>query len=284
MSTAANDSCKGRVFLVTGANTGIGRATATELARRGGEVIIACRSIEKAQPAVEEIKRATGNGAVELLTLDLASFESIRRAAGEFLARDRPLHVLVNNAGLAARGSTADGFELVFGVNHLGHFLFTNLLLPRLRASAPARVVTVASRAHYRAKGIDFEAIRRPTATTTAFSEYGVSKLANVLFSAELARREAGTGITTYSVHPGVIASDIWRRLPWPVRSIFKAFMQTAEDGARPVVELATDPAHAGETGLYYDEHAKAKYPSRVAQDLALAKRLWDESARAVGV
>src|SRR4051794_13583429 len=224
-------SLRGRVCLITGANTGIGRVTATELAKRGARVLLACRSLEKARPVAEAIRADTHNDTVEALELDLASFESVRRMAAGLLARDLPLHLLINNAGLAARGLTADGFELVFGTNHLGHFLLTNLLLDRLRASVPARVVTVASRAHYQPAGIDFEAVRRPTSSVTALSEYGVSKLANVLFSAELARRTAGSGITTYALHPGVIASDIWRRIPWPIRPIALSFMSSLDDG-----------------------------------------------------
>lgn len=271
-------SLQGRVHLITGANTGIGRATATELARRGGRVVMACRSLDKARPVAEAIRAETHNDAVELVELDLASFASIRRAAAELLARDLPVHVLINNAGLAARGLTADGFELVFGTNHLGHFLLTQLLLERLRASAPARVVTVASRAHYKAPGIDFEAVRRPTASVTALKEYEVSKLANVLFSAELARRTAGTGITTYAVHPGVIASDIWRRIPWPIRPIALSFMDTNEEGAAAVLDCAVSPARAAESGLYY-HHSRPREPSRLARDPELARRLWEQSA-----
>jgi retinol dehydrogenase-12 len=276
-------SLRGRVCLITGANTGIGRATAAQLARRGARVLLACRSLDKARPVADAIRSEAKNDAVELLELDLASFDSIRRMAAALLARDLPLHLLINNAGLAARGQTAEGFELVFGTNHLGHFLLTNLLLDRLRASAPARVVTVASRAHYQAKKIDFEAVRRPTASRTAFPEYQVSKLANVLFSAELARRTAGSGITTYAVHPGVIASDIWRRIPWPIRPIALSFMSSLEEGARAVLECAVNPAHASETGLYYDE-GKLRSASKLAQDPELARRLWEESARWCGL
>jgi retinol dehydrogenase-12 len=276
-------SLRGRVCLITGANTGIGRVTAAHLAHRGARVLLACRSLEKARPVVEAIRAETHNEAVELLELDLASFESVRRMAAALLARDLPLHLLINNAGLAAPGQTADGFELVFGTNHLGHFLLTNLLLERLRASAPARVVTVASRAHYGARGIDFETVRRPTSSMTAFPEYQVSKLANVLFSAELARRTAGTGITTYALHPGVIASDIWRRVPWPVRPIMLSFMSSLEDGAQAVLECAVGPARATETGLYYHE-GRLQKPSRLAEDPELARRLWEESARWCGI
>jgi NAD(P)-dependent dehydrogenase (short-subunit alcohol dehydrogenase family) len=280
---ASADPLRGRVYLITGANTGIGRATALALARRGARVLMGCRSRERGQPALEQIRAETGNDGVELVEMDLGSFASIRRAAAALLARDLPLHVLINNAGLAARGRTADGFELVFGVNHLGHFLLTNLLLERLRASAPARVVTVASRGHYKARGIDFEAVRRPTLTRVALHEYEVSKLANVLFSAELARRTAGTGITTYALHPGVIASDIWRRLPWPIRPIALGFMDTNETGAAHVLDCAVNPARASETGRYYSE-GRERTPSRLAQDLALARELWERSAAWCGL
>ena len=158
---------RGKTYLVTGANTGIGRVTAEALAGRGGKVFLACRSEEKAAPVIEGIRKA--GGLAEFLALDLGSLRSVREAAARFLARDEPLHVLVNNAGLAgSRGATADGFELLFGTNHLGPFLFTNLLLPRLRASAPARIVNVASKSHYQARGIDWDLLREPTRTITA--------------------------------------------------------------------------------------------------------------------
>jgi NAD(P)-dependent dehydrogenase (short-subunit alcohol dehydrogenase family) len=153
--------------MVTGGNTGIGRATEAGLARRGGRVYVACRSQEKGRRAVADIVAATGNDAVAFLPLDLADLVSVRRCAGEFLALGEPLHVLINNAGVAGqRGVTRDGFELAFGVNHLGHFALTTALLDRLAASAPARVVTVASDSHYQASGVDFGAVRRPTART----------------------------------------------------------------------------------------------------------------------
>ncbi len=162
---------------------------------------------------------ATGNEAVSFLPRDLGDLASVPMCAEEFLARGEPLHVLINNGGVAgARGITADGFELAFGVNHLGHFALTAALLGCLAASAPARVVTVSSDSHYQAKGIDFEAVRRRTASVTGLPEYAVSKLSNVLFTQELARRLDGRGVTAYALHPGVVASDIWRRLPWPVR------------------------------------------------------------------
>lgn len=282
MTTSSPLSGKG--VIVTGANTGIGRVAAIEIAKLGATVILACRSLEKTKRVIDEIQKITDSDRVQFLALDLASFESIRRAAEMFLESDWPLHVLINNAGLAGhRGVTSDGFEITFGTNHLGHFLFTNLLLDKLKASAPSRIVNVSSKSHYRAKAIDFEAVKEHTRTVTGLGEYEVSKLANVLFTKELARRLEGTGVTTYALHPGVVASDAWRRVPWPVRGLMKRFMITVEDGAKTTVHCATSDAVKDETGLYYDE-CKERRPSKVASDEALAKRLWMQSAEWVGL
>jgi retinol dehydrogenase-12 len=276
MSTDSGE-LSGRTFLVTGANTGIGRATAAGLAGRGGRVYLACRSEQKGRAAVAAIAAATGNEAVSFLPLDLADLASVRRCAEQFLARDEPLHVLINNGGVAGqRGITPDGFELAFGVNHLGHFALTTALLDRLAASAPARVVTVSSDSHYQATGIDFEAVRRPTASVTGMREYAVSKLANVLFSQELARRAEGRGITTYALHPGVVASDIWRRLPWPVRPLIKLRMISPEDGARTSLYCATAPEVAQVSGRFY-EKCREREASAVATP-ELAGTLWQRS------
>jgi len=267
----------GRTFLITGANTGIGRATAVDLAKRGGRVYVACRSEQKGRAAVDAILAGTGNPAVTFLPLDLADLASVRRCAELFLSRQEPLHVLINNAGVAGqRGTTKDGFELAFGVNHLGHFALTSLLLDCLAASAPARVVTVSSDAHYQARGIDFEAVRRRTASTTGWREYAVSKLSNVLFTQELARRADGRGVTTYALHPGVVASDIWRRVPWPVRPLMKLRMLTTEQGARTSLLCATSPEVAQATGRFYD-NSRERAPSAVATP-ELARALWERS------
>jgi NAD(P)-dependent dehydrogenase (short-subunit alcohol dehydrogenase family) len=268
---------KDRTFLVTGANTGIGRATASALARQGGRVYIVSRSREKGEEAVAGIKASTGNEAVWFLPLDLADLDSVRACASAFLAKGEPLHVLVNNAGVAGRrGLTRQGFELMFGVNHLGHFALTNALLGCLTASAPARVVTVASDAHYSARGIDFEAVRRPARGITGLHEYAVSKLCNVLFSQELARRTAGTGVTSYALHPGVVASDIWRRVPWPVRPLMTRRMLTVDEGAATSLYCATSPDVAQDSGKFYDKCAE-RAPSRVATP-ELAAELWKRS------
>ncbi len=267
----------GRTFLVTGANTGIGLATAKALAREGARVYVACRSRAKSEEAVAGIKASAGSDSVWLLPLDLADLDSVRSCAGEFLARGEPLHVLVNNAGVAGqRGLTRQGFELMFGVNHLGHFALTQLLLGRLTESAPARVVTVASDAHHSARGVDFEAVRRRTRGITGLREYAVSKLCNVLFSQELARRTAGTGVTTYALHPGVVASDIWRRVPWPARQLVTRRMLSVDEGAATSLYCATSAEVAQDSGLFYDACAP-----RAASEVAtgeLAAELWKRS------
>ena len=268
---------KGRTYLVTGANTGIGKETARVLAGRGARVVIAGRSEEKTRAAMKEIADDTGNTDLDFVPLDLGDLDSVRAAAATFLASGDPLHVLVNNAGLAgSRGMTKSGFELAFGTNHVGTFLFTELLRDHVVASGPGRIVNVASTAHYRAPGIDWEAIRRPTVTRTGFDEYGVSKLANVLHAQELGRRLEGTGVTTYSLHPGAVASDVWREVPFGLRHIIKLFMKSVEQGARTTLYCATSPDVAGQTGRYYDDE-REKTPSKVATP-ELAAELWERS------
>jgi retinol dehydrogenase 12 len=273
----------GRTFLVTGGNTGIGLATAMELARRGGRVYLACRSESKGSHAVASIVAATGNADVMYLPLDLADLRSVRACADAFLATGQPLHVLINNAGVAGRrGVTSDGFELTFGVNHLGHFALTMALLDRLTASAPARVVTVSSDSHYQATGIDFTALRRRTSGLTGLSAYAVSKLCNVLFTQELARRLGEGGVTTYALHPGTVASDIWRRVPWPVRPLVTARMLTTEQGAATSLFCATSPDVAAHSGRFYDD-CRERQPSKVAT-ADLGKILWERSEAWTGV
>ena len=241
-------------------------------------VFLACRSRERTAPVIEEIRRLGIGAQAEWLPLELSSFNSVCAYAATFLERGLPLHLLVNNAGLAgARGLTPSGFEFVFGVNHMGHFLLTQLLLGRLRESAPARVVTVASRAHIHALGINWVALRRPTATLLGIREYAVSKLANVLFSAELGRRLRDSGVTTYALHPGVIDSDIWRRLPGPLRALNRLRLVSVEEGAKTTLHCALAPALADETALYYSD-CRPVQPSPVGQDAVLAAELWQRS------
>jgi NAD(P)-dependent dehydrogenase (short-subunit alcohol dehydrogenase family) len=272
----------GKNIVVTGANTGIGEATAAALAARGARVVLACRSEDKTRPVLEAIRAKGGDAA--FLALDLASLASVRAAADRLIEEGRAVDVLVNNAGLAGlRGATKDGFEVAFGTNHLGHFLLTMRLAPLLAKAPAARIVNVSSMSHYDAKGIDWDALRAPTRTVTGLPEYAVSKLANVLFTAELARRVGSTtGIRSYALHPGVVASDAWRQIPWPIRPIIKLFMITNEDGAATTLHCATSPDVAGDDGRYYDK-CREKKPSKLARDPELARALWAKSVEWTG-
>lgn len=283
MSADKQRELTGKVHLVTGSNTGIGRATAEALAARGAHVVLANRSEERTAPVLEAIRYA--GGSAEFLQLELDDLASVRATADRFLASGSKLHVLVNNAGLAGKhGLTKDGFELTFGTNYLGPYLLTRLLLPLLRRHAPARIVNVSSASHYQAKrGIDWEAVRRKTASTTGLPEYEVSKLAQVLFTRKLAAGEAGPGVHSYALHPGTIASDVWREVPAPARFLIKLFMRSAEEGARTSIYCASSPEVADHDGHYYDDRCKERRPSRLALDDALANELWERSDRWVG-
>ena len=280
---SAIDDLSGRTFLVTGASSGIGRETSRELASRGARVFLAGRSENKTRSVMEVIAEQTGNRALQFLHLDLGDLTSVRTCADELLRTGELLHGLINNAGLAGqRGMTRSGFELAFGTNYVGPFLLTGLLLDRLRQSAPARIVNVSSVGHYRAPGIDYEGVRQPTKSRTGLPEYSVSKLANVLHAQELARRLEGDGVTTYSLHPGEIATDVWRRVPWPVRALIKLRMQSPEEGAKTSLYCATSPEVADESGHYYDDCRRTE-PSSVATP-ELAAELWDRSIAWVGL
>ena len=201
----------------------------------------------------------------------------MRTAARAFLDSHEALHVLVNNAGVAGqRGLTAQGFELAFGINHLGHFLLTTMLLDRLRSSAPARIVNVSSVGHLQARGIDHDALRRPTKSITGMPEYAVSKLCNVAFTQELARRLPPSEVAAYSLHPGAIASDIWRRVPWPVRPALTLFMKSPKQGAATSLYCATSPELDGASGGYYVDCREE--PTNPVATPALATELWERS------
>lgn len=274
-------SMSGKVALVTGATAGIGRVTARALAERGATVVIMSRNAEKCARVADELRKTTGHSSIEPLPADLSSQTQVRRAAAEFKSRFDRLDVLVNNAGAAylKRRETIDGIEATFALNHLGYFLLTTELLDLLKRSAPARIVCVASNAHYMAKqGLDFNDIESKR-RYRGFPVYGASKLANVLFTRELARRLEGTGVTANALHPGVVATEFVAAMPWVVRAYFKLFGISAEKGAETSIHLATAPEVEGVTGKYFVEKRETK-PSRAALDDAAALRLWELSER----
>jgi NAD(P)-dependent dehydrogenase (short-subunit alcohol dehydrogenase family) len=273
----------GTTVVITGASSGIGAATARALAAQGAKVLLACRSESRTAPLLDELA-AAGTPALGVVPIDLGDLDAVRGAADAIAERLPRFDVLINNAGLGATrgGLTASGFELAFGTNHVGHFLLTTRLLEVLGDGAPRRVVTVASKSHYQAKGVDFDAVRRPTRSMTGMPEYAVSKLANVLFSQELARRVADRGIHTYVLHPGVIASEIWRNVPRPMRFVMTRFMKSPDEGARTSVYCATSPDVADDTGRYYTDCA-VKEPNAAATP-ELAAELWRRSEEWVAV
>jgi NAD(P)-dependent dehydrogenase (short-subunit alcohol dehydrogenase family) len=273
----------GRTVLITGASAGIGKATASELAARGARVALLCRDAAKAEKARAEIRARTPRAAVDVVSLDLRSLASVRACAKQVLAAYPRIDVLVNNAGVfpPALRKTDDGFEEQIGVNHLGHFLLTNLLLERLAESAPARVVTVSSMMHA-GGAIDFASFRSP-AKYDSFAAYRQSKLANILFANELARRAASRRVTSNSLHPGGVATEIARDAAWWMRFGIKLVGASPEKGARTSVQLASAPELEQTTGKYFVA-GREKATDPAARDESLAARLWDESAKLVGL
>lgn len=278
----------GRTCLITGATSGIGRSAALALAGLGAKLFLLCRNARRADATRAEIADRTGNRDVEILIADLASQDEIRRAAAAFLARGEPLHVLLNNAGvvLTERSETRDGIETTFAVNHLAYFLLTNLLLERLVASAPARIVNVASDAHKLGGALDFDdlgARRR----YSGMGVYGRSKLANLYFTTELARRLAGTGVTVNALHPGAVRTDLGQNNDAPILKLLtglvRPFFRTPEKGAETAVWLCASPEVEGLSGRYFADR-KERSPHRLARDEVAARRLWDESAKLTGL
>ena len=278
-----------KVVLITGGNAGIGKETAVGLAQKGARVLITSRDAQRGGAAVAEIRERSGSDAVEVVALDLADLGSVRRCAAEVLQRTDRLDVLVNNAGLvmSRRTETADGFETMFGVNHLGPFLLTNLLLDRLRASAPSRVVVVSSGAHKQSRtGIDFDDLQSER-SFSPFTVYGMTKLANIYFARELARRLEGTGVTANSLHPGFVATRFGRDGDTgPVLQFFgwlaRPFALSQAAGARTSIWLASSSDVDGVSGLYFYKCASA-HTSKAGADDEAAKRLWAVSEELVG-
>nr|XP_018864942.2 retinol dehydrogenase 12 [Gorilla gorilla gorilla] len=280
-----NVQLPGKVVVITGANTGIGKETARELASRGARVYIACRDVLKGESAASEIRVDTKNSQVLVRKLDLSDTKSIRAFAEGFLAEEKQLHILINNAGvmMCPYSKTADGFETHLGVNHLGHFLLTYLLLERLKVSAPARVVNVSSVAHHIGK-IPFHDLQSEKRYSRGFA-YCHSKLANVLFTRELAKRLQGTGVTTYAVHPGVVRSELVRHssllcLLW---RLFSPFVKTAREGAQTSLHCALAEGLEPLSGKYFSD-CKRTWVSPRARNNKTAERLWNVSCELLGI
>ena len=284
---ANKQSMRGKVCMVTGATSGIGQVTAAALAMQGAHVIVVGRNRAKAQQVVGEIRRQTGNDAVWYLLADFSDLQQVRELAAAFSAQYSQLDVLVNNAGtyFNTRHPAPGGVEMTFHVNHLAHFLLTNLLLETLTASAPARIVNVTSRAH-EYDNMDFDDLGFER-SYFGMKAYARSKLANLLFTYELARRLAGSGVTVNAVHPGGVATDIWRTnfpvLGPAIKWVMSLFALTPEEGADTLIYLASSPDVEGVTGTYFVER-EAIASSPLSYDEQVAARLWEVSEQLTAV
>jgi NAD(P)-dependent dehydrogenase (short-subunit alcohol dehydrogenase family) len=274
------------ICLVTGATSGIGYVTALELARTGATVALVARNQQRAEQCVATISRETGNNAVSYLLADLSSQKQVRQLADDFRQRYQNLHVLVNDAGgiFWSRQESVDGLEMTLALNHLAPFLLTNLLLPMLQASTPSRIITVASDAHSGAT-IHFDDLQWKTHRYRAFAAYGQSKLANILFTYELARRLEGQAITANTLHPGFVASNFGKSTPL-MRfgfSLARPFTISPEKGAATSIYLATSPAVATTSGLYFVKEKPAR-SNAVSYDQSVARKLWTVSEQLTGI
>jgi NAD(P)-dependent dehydrogenase (short-subunit alcohol dehydrogenase family) len=272
---------EGRVCVVTGATAGIGKESARALAKMGATVVIVARDAAKSARTVDEIETEVPGAKLDVVLADFASLGAVRDAAAEIGRRYRAIHVLMNNAGVATktRMITIDGYEQIFAVNHLAPFLFTRELMPLLRAGAPSRIVNVASMAE-RNNPIDFDDLQSEK-QFGGFRVYGKSKLANVMFTYQLAARLAGTGITANCLHPGAVATDMLKKIPWLLYAIISPFLLTPEQGAVTQVYLASSPAVEGVSGGYYIK-SKAVRSSPRSYDVSAQKRLWEASEKLV--
>ncbi|XP_074888841.1 dehydrogenase/reductase SDR family member 13 isoform X1 [Buteo buteo] len=278
---------RGRTAIVTGGSSGIGAATALELARCGARVVLATRNAPRGEAAARRIRTETGNAEVVFMQLDLASLRSVRAFATAFLRQEPHLHLLINNAGVSAGGTTEDGFSLPFQVNHLGHFLLTQLLLERLQSCAPSRVVIVASRAHCAGRLRPNTLGQPPSGLFSAFQDYCDSKLANVLHARELATRLQGTQVTCYAVHPGFVNTELFRHTPLWLKPLFLPlawlFFLDAAEGAQTSLHCATQEGLERFSGRYFAD-CRLQEPWPPARDDRLARALWEASERLVGL
>ncbi|KAM4606706.1 retinol dehydrogenase 12, like [Polymixia lowei] len=275
-----------KTVVITGANTGIGKETALDMAKRGARVIMACRDMEKAQTAVKELIEGSQNENITCMKLDLSDTKSIKEFAEAINKGEAKLNILINNAGVMVcpYGKTADGFEMQIGVNHMGHFLLTRLLIDLIKKSAPARIVNVSSMAHSWGN-INLEDINSEKGYDKK-AAYSQSKLANILFTRSLAKRLQGTGVTVYSLHPGVVQTDLWRHLNGPQQLVMKMvspFTKNSVQGAQTSIYCAVEPALENESGGYYSDCAPATC-SRAAADEDMAQKLWELSCQMLSV
>jgi len=278
----------GRTCMITGATNGIGKAAAMELASLGAGLVLVGRNRERGERTVEEVRRASGNDDVSLVLADLSSQAEIRQLAKDFLAGGRPLHVLLNNAGVVnlRREESVDGIEATFAVNHLAYFLLTELLLERLKQNAPARIVSVASDAHAQSGGrLDFDDLESRKRYST-MRVYGKSKLANILFTRELARRLEGTGVTANCLHPGFVGSNFARNngaIASLAMTLLRPFARSPEKGAESAVYLCSSAEVDNVSGEYFF-NCKARPPKEFARNHEDARRLWEVSERMSGL
>lgn len=276
---------QGKVSVITGANTGIGKAAAGALAALGARIVMICRDRARGERALADIAAAAANGGLgggaELFIADLSSQSDIRAVAAGILAAHPRIDVLVNNAGVALnhRELTVDGVERTFAVNYLAYFMLANLLLPALRAAGRARIINVASGAHASGR-FDLDNLQGERQYRN-YSMYAASKLQDVMFTYALARRLAGSGVTVNTLHPGVVATEIWRQVP-VLRTLSRWFMLSPEKGARTTVYLAASPDVDGVTGEYFDKCQPAR-TTRISRDTALQEQLWSVSVALTG-
>jgi len=275
-----------RVCLLTGATLGIGRAAAEVLAPMGLELILVARDRPRLEALASELRARTPGAKVGVLAGDLSRMSEVRRLAAEFRASHDRLHLLLNNAGavFAKREVTPEGRERTFALNHLAYFVLTQELLPLLKSSAPSRIVNVSSDAHLGMR-INFEDLDSAQGRYRAFGAYGRSKLMNILFTRELARRLEGTGVTVNAMHPGFVRTGFGRNNPGLLGTVVgwgQVFARTPEKGAETLVYLATSPEVEGVTGKYFHD-ARESRSSPAAQDMEAARRLWEVSERLAG-
>ena len=271
-------SMEGKICIITGANSGIGKATAIDLAKMNATIVMMCRSKERGEEAQKKIIELTGNKKVDLLLCDLSSQESIRKFVSEFKSKYQKLHILINNAGimLSKRVISVDGFEMNFAVNYLASFLLTNLLLDVLKKSAPSRIINVSSAAHRMAK-MDFDDLQSEKRKYRLFKIYGTSKLALMLFSYELNRRLEGTSVTVNTLHPGVVNTNLGQDQSSFSRGFAKLFFKKPEKGAETSIYLASSQEVEGITGKYFIKKQQ-KQSSEESYNEDYAKRLWELS------